>query len=137
MAHKFPKNHFTIDWPIDAEEINDNLRTVAEEIECRINEHNVRAGTFNDRTDCATGAILNVNNSFTEVNVSMNFADGSVANTYPGAMFPPANQTTVSASGEWQAIITSTKFTANSLLWIINSFQQQLYDGATNSEIDQ
>jgi hypothetical protein len=134
MAQKFPKYKLRADEPIAHEEINYNLRAVKDELG-RLNEHNIAGGAFSSRTHVDPDFAIQINSSSQEFDPFLNFGDGTGIGDYPAeTAVPPApyadDRITIDGSTEWQVIMTATKFTSNSLLWVLVSFQQQVYGPA-------
>lgn len=139
MAHKFPKYKFKADEPISCEEINYNLRQVKDEVSGRLNEHNIKENAFTDRSDAEYDFTLHVNNEVVSFDPALagEYASGSLSSAAIGSypeeyLIAPDPYTddrvTLSNNSEWQTIIQYEKYTGNSLLWVLASFQQQLYE---------
>jgi len=143
MAHKLPKYRFRNDEPIAAEEIAANHRTVKDELS-KLNEHNFASNAFPDRTYAAPGFTLHLNNDFVEFDAAVGYTqmDGGTDGFVPGDTSYPRDYAasggappgsfddtrfTLSGHSEWQSIMQLEKFTGNSLLWVLASFQQQSF----------
>ena len=131
MAHKFPKHRLITDTPVAISEINHNVREYRNELG-RLNEHNIKEHAFSDRTHAEPDFAIHVNNEFVSFNPYMNFGDGTGDGDAPAETATPPtpyadDRVSVDGSTEWQTVVTYTKFTGNSLLWVLASFQQQTY----------
>lgn len=147
MPYKFPKYSLKPNEPITHDEVTYNLRTIKDELH-KLNEHNVQDNMFYDRAHAEPGFCVHVNNDAVEFDPALgNVQDDGVTPdnlvspspppppSYPrdyagtGVAAPTYDDTRVTLGGhtEWQTIQTITKFTGNSLLWVLSSFQQQSF----------
>jgi len=139
MAHRFPKFRHRTDEPIAHQEINHNLRIVKDELG-RLNEHNIKINAFPLVTDAEADYALHLNNDYVAYNPYLSFGDGSVLGSQPAETLVPPNpytddRITINGSAEWVSLMSYEKSTGNSLLWVLFSFQQQVYGFDSNQGV--
>lgn len=127
MAVVFPKFAPTTGQPTDKSQVNENFRTVIQEVQGSLGEHNWKAGAISDITSVDESAIIRVHSIFQEVDHG--FTTGAT-----GPASGPTDSFKVSGNRQWVPIkddsstynpMELTITTGNSLLWILFEAQQE------------
>ena len=124
MSWKIPKHLLTAGDVLDLDKVNENARTFVEEIDGNLGEHNWADGAF-AIANCADDFVLQVKSVYEEVDPDLEGGEGT-GNFFPGpAVVGTVHEVAGAMDYGLVDAMTMTFQTANSLLWLIFSGQQQ------------